>query len=133
MSIAVRYDRFISNTATIESERILLPTGNSCKQNLSLCSLRVSLGWLRVWAGCGSVVAVGPSGGRSHDSTIWEPKSYPVLLSFLAQGYNCPRKALINSNTNLLTAPDPDALINVNTPGDVERVKQLIEEKLRTI
>jgi len=65
--------------------------------------------------------------------TIWEPKSYPILLSFLAQGYSCPRKALINSDTNLLTAPDPDALINVNTPGDVERVKQLIEERLRAI
>ncbi len=24
--------------------------------------------------------------------TIWEPKSYTVLLAFLAQGYSCPRK-----------------------------------------
>jgi molybdopterin-guanine dinucleotide biosynthesis protein A len=23
---------------------------------------------------------------------IWEPKSYPVLLNFLSQGYSCPRK-----------------------------------------
>ncbi|HSC36279.1 MAG TPA: NTP transferase domain-containing protein, partial [Chitinophagaceae bacterium] len=61
--------------------------------------------------------------------TIWEPKSYPELLSFLSQGYSCPRKALINSATTLLTAPDPDALMNVNTPGDVE----LAKEKLRAI
>jgi len=64
--------------------------------------------------------------------TIWEPKSYPVLLSFLSQGYSCPRKALINGDTHLLTAPDPDVLINVNTPVDVERVKQLIEEKVHS-
>jgi len=38
---------------------------------------------------------------------------------------------LINSDTTLLEAPDPDVLMNVNTPVDVERVKQLIEEKLR--
>ena len=53
---------------------------------------------------------------------IWEPKSYQVLLQFLAQGYSCPRKALINSPVHLLDAPDPDALINVNTPEDVEVV-----------
>ena len=29
--------------------------------------------------------------------TIYEPKSYPVLLQYLAQGYSCPRKMLINS------------------------------------
>ncbi|MEK7254520.1 MAG: NTP transferase domain-containing protein [Bacteroidota bacterium] len=49
---------------------------------------------------------------------IWEPKSYPVLLRFLAQGYSCPRKVLINSNTHLLQAPDPLALQNVNTPEE---------------
>lgn len=58
--------------------------------------------------------------------TIWEPKSYPLLLSFLSQGHSCPRKVLINSDTTLLEAPDPDVLMNVNTPVDVERVKQMI-------
>ncbi len=53
---------------------------------------------------------------------IWEPKSYPVLLQFLAQGYSCPRKALINSPVHLVEAPNPDALMNVNTPEDVEVV-----------
>lgn len=64
--------------------------------------------------------------------TIWEPKSYPILLSFLSQGYSCPRKALINSDTNLIAVPDPDVLMNVNTPVDVERVKQLIEFKVHS-
>ncbi len=50
---------------------------------------------------------------------IWEPKSYPVLLQFLAQGYSCPRKVLINSQVHLLDAPNPDVLMNVNTPDEV--------------
>jgi molybdenum cofactor guanylyltransferase len=62
--------------------------------------------------------------------TIWEPKSYPVLLSFLAQGYSCPRKVLINSDITLLNAPDPDALTNVNTPDELDRVKQVLHQKI---
>ena len=62
--------------------------------------------------------------------TIWEPKSYPVLLSWLAQGYSCPRKVLINSDVKLLEAPNPDALTNVNTPEELERVKQIIDQKI---
>lgn len=58
--------------------------------------------------------------------TIWEPKSYPLLLSFLAQGYTCPRKVLLNSDINLLTPQHPNALMNVNTPEELERVKQLL-------
>ena len=61
--------------------------------------------------------------------TIWEPKSYPVLLSFLAQGYSCPRKVLINSPITLLNAPDPVELTNVNTPEDLEKVKQTLNQK----
>jgi molybdopterin-guanine dinucleotide biosynthesis protein A len=62
--------------------------------------------------------------------TIWEPKSYPVLLSFLAQGYSCPRKVLINSDTTLLTAPLPEELTNVNTPQDLEKVKNILDRKI---
>ena len=65
--------------------------------------------------------------------TIWEPKSYPVLLSFLAQGYSCPRKVLINSDVNLLQAPDPEALTNVNTPEDLEKVKRTIHQKIANV
>ena len=62
--------------------------------------------------------------------TIWEPKSYPVLLAFLAQGYSCPRKVLINSDVNLIQAPSPEALTNVNTPEDLEKVKRTIHQKI---
>jgi molybdopterin-guanine dinucleotide biosynthesis protein A len=61
--------------------------------------------------------------------TIWEPKSYPVLLSFLAQGCSCPRKVLINSDVNLLSAPDPQELTNVNTPEEFEQVKKIFKQK----
>jgi molybdopterin-guanine dinucleotide biosynthesis protein A len=62
--------------------------------------------------------------------TIWEPKSYPVLLSFLAQGYSCPRKVLINSDITLLHAPSPDELTNVNTPEEMERVKLVLHQTI---
>jgi molybdopterin-guanine dinucleotide biosynthesis protein A len=62
--------------------------------------------------------------------TIWEPKSYPVLLSFLAQGYSCPRKVLINSDITLLHAPNPDELTNVNTPEDMERARLALHKTI---
>jgi len=60
---------------------------------------------------------------------IWEPKSYPVLLSFLSQGYNCPGKALRNMDTTVINIPDPEKLANVNTPADFEKVRQVIAKK----
>lgn len=62
--------------------------------------------------------------------TIWESKSYPVLLAFLAQGYSCPRKVLINSESTLIAAPNPDALTNVNTPEELEKIKSLLQQKI---
>jgi molybdopterin-guanine dinucleotide biosynthesis protein A len=62
--------------------------------------------------------------------TIWEPKSYPVLLSFLSQGYSCPRKVLINSEITLLNAPNPHDLTNMNTPEELEKVKLILNQKI---
>lgn len=62
--------------------------------------------------------------------TIWEPKAYPALLQFLAQGYSCPRKVLINSDIHLLRVPDAAALSNVNTPEEMDRVKRIIHNQL---
>ncbi|MCC8410090.1 NTP transferase domain-containing protein [Mucilaginibacter sp. UR6-1] len=62
--------------------------------------------------------------------TIWEPKSYPQLLAFLAQGYSCPRKVLINSDTSLIPPANPDALTNVNTPDEHDRIKLLLHQKI---
>jgi molybdopterin-guanine dinucleotide biosynthesis protein A len=54
--------------------------------------------------------------------TLWEPKAYPVLLSYLAQGNVCPRKALINSDTQIIEARDPQWLVNVNTPEELTKI-----------
>lgn len=62
--------------------------------------------------------------------TIWEPKSYPVLLSFLSQGYSCPVKALRNNDTTVLKTHNPEALTNVNTREEFEKVQQLLRKKL---
>jgi molybdenum cofactor guanylyltransferase len=64
--------------------------------------------------------------------SIWEPKSYPVLLSFLAQGYSCPRKVLINSDITVLKAPDVETLMNVNTPEELARAKDILDKKKAT-
>lgn len=60
--------------------------------------------------------------------TIWESTSYPVLLEFSAEGFKCPRKALIRNTdrVTIIEAPNPDALLNANTPEDAERVKQIL-------
>ena len=50
--------------------------------------------------------------------SIWEPRSYGQLLRFLSLGYACPRKALINSDIELLSPPMPEELRNVNTPAE---------------
>lgn len=62
--------------------------------------------------------AAGETGFPEPLIAIWEPKSYMRLLQFLAQGVGCPRKVLINSDTQLLDAPNPAALLNVNTPEE---------------
>jgi molybdopterin-guanine dinucleotide biosynthesis protein A len=61
--------------------------------------------------------------------TIWEPRAYPVLLQFLAQGYSCPRKVLINADVELMDAETPQALSNVNTPEEKEEAMNIIKEK----
>ena len=57
--------------------------------------------------------------------TIWEPKSYQVLLQFLAQGYSCPRKVLINSEIELLQLEDAKVLMNVNDKEGYDKVKNI--------
>jgi len=55
--------------------------------------------------------------------TIWEPKAYPVLLSYLAQGYSCPRKVLINSDVKIVEIDDA-FIQNVNTPDDFKKAQE---------
>jgi len=49
--------------------------------------------------------------------TIYEPKAYSILLQYLAQGYSCPRKMLINSDIEILEVDD-NLIQNINTPEE---------------
>jgi len=61
--------------------------------------------------------------------TLWEPRSYPELLRFLAQGYSCPRKVLINTDVQIIHAENPNALRNVNDPEEMKEVMTLLGEE----
>ena len=54
--------------------------------------------------------------------TIWEPKAYMIMFQFLAQGFSCPRKVLINANVAEIELGDKKWITNVNTPEDFEKV-----------
>lgn len=60
--------------------------------------------------------------------TIWEPRSLGVLKQHIADGFKCPRKALIKNEASvkLLDAPVADALLNANTPEDAIKVRALL-------
>ena len=58
--------------------------------------------------------------------TIYEPKAYSILLQYLAQGYSCPRKMLINSDVEIVEIDD-DFIRNVNTKEEFELAKKEIE------
>ena len=60
--------------------------------------------------------------------TIYEPKAYPILLQYLAQGYSCPRKMLINSDVEIVEI-DASFIRNVNTPKEFELAKREISNK----
>lgn len=55
--------------------------------------------------------------------TLWEPRAYMRLLEFLAMGYSCPRKVLINSDVKIVRLENPDVLKNVNTPEELISIK----------
>jgi molybdopterin-guanine dinucleotide biosynthesis protein A len=61
--------------------------------------------------------------------TVWEPRSYGQLLRFLSLGYSCPRKALINSDIELLSPPVPEELRNVNTPAERAAAEQELKPR----
>lgn len=57
--------------------------------------------------------------------TIYEPKAYTKLLQYLAQGYSCPRKMLINSDVEIIEVDD-NLIRNINTPKEFEIAKKEI-------
>ena len=61
--------------------------------------------------------------------TIWEPKAYPFLLQLISEGWSCPRKALLNSDVELLQAPDAAVFANINTPDEHRNTMQKLSKK----
>ncbi|WP_456378338.1 NTP transferase domain-containing protein [Lutibacter sp.] len=59
--------------------------------------------------------------------TIWEPKSYTLLLNYLAQGYSCPRKVLINSDIKIIEVED-NLIRNINTPEEFKAAHKEIND-----
>ena len=59
--------------------------------------------------------------------TIWEPRSYPILLNFLSKGYSCPRKALINSDVKIITDREESILTNVNNQDELSEAKSILK------
>ncbi|WP_237277578.1 NTP transferase domain-containing protein [Tenacibaculum ovolyticum] len=59
--------------------------------------------------------------------TIYEPKAYGKLLQYLAQGYSCPRKMLINSDVKIVEIDD-DFIRNINTPEEFETASREIKK-----
>ena len=59
--------------------------------------------------------------------TIYEPKAYAILLQYLAQGYSCPRKMLINSDVEIVTIDD-DFIRNINTTEEFKAAKKEINK-----
>lgn len=56
--------------------------------------------------------------------TIWEPKSYTRLLTFLGRGHSCPRKVLINSDVHVIESQHAHKLRNMNTPEELESIQK---------
>lgn len=61
--------------------------------------------------------------------TIYEPKAYSILLQYLAQGYSCPRKVLINSDVEVVEIDD-SFIRNINTPEEFEVAKKELSKTL---
>jgi molybdopterin-guanine dinucleotide biosynthesis protein A len=55
---------------------------------------------------------------------LWEPKAYPMIMSFIALGHSCPRKVLINTAAHVILASHPEKLENINTPDDLADAMQ---------
>lgn len=58
--------------------------------------------------------------------TIYEPKAYTKLLQYLAQGYSCPRKMLINADIEIIQVDD-NLIRNINTPEEFNIAKKEIK------
>lgn len=60
--------------------------------------------------------------------TIYEPRIYERILKFMSLGYACPRKVLINSETELVLTNDTDSIMNANTPAERDEALKILRD-----
>ncbi len=60
--------------------------------------------------------------------SIYEPKAYDRMLRFLAMGFSCPRKVLINSDVKKISIPTK-SLTNANTPQERDDIMNSLQSK----
>lgn len=58
---------------------------------------------------------------------IYEPRAYRRLLEFMALGYACPRKMLINSDVKVIRIEE-EFIENANSPEDYKRLKHGLQQ-----
>lgn len=58
---------------------------------------------------------------------VWEPRAAAALAAYQAAGGECPRKFLMRHPARLLEPVDPQALDNVNTPGEYAQALGLLD------
>ena len=55
--------------------------------------------------------------------TIWEPRSYPLMLSFYESGKVSPREFLKTHDAKIIQIPDRNALVNINSPEELDKFR----------
>ena len=53
--------------------------------------------------------------------SVYQSGSHAIINEWVGNGVSCPRKMMINSDTQLLDQPEENALDNMNTPDDLNR------------
>ncbi len=58
--------------------------------------------------------------------TILEPRIYPILQDYHARGRSSLRGILVDFNSALIRAKDPNLLLNANTPEEEAQIRKMI-------
>ncbi len=62
-------------------------------------------------------------------TAIWEAESYDLLKYYHQKEQISLRRLLIKHEAKIIKAPNPGALINVNTPNDAKRIVEILSKK----
>jgi molybdopterin-guanine dinucleotide biosynthesis protein A len=58
--------------------------------------------------------------------TILEPRIYPILQDYHKRGRSSLRGVLVDFNSTLIRAKEPDVLLNANTPEEEAQIRKLL-------